>query len=37
MAADAGRAGRARHRDLADIDRGAARPSHRAHRARQGL
>ena len=37
MAADAGRAGRARHRDLADLDRGAARPSHRAHRARQGL
>ena len=37
MAADAGRAGRARHRDLADLDRGAARLSHRAHRARQGL
>ena len=37
MAADAGRAGRARHRDLADLDRGAAGLSHRAHCARQGL
>ena len=37
MAADARRAGRARHRDLADLDRGAARLSARAHRARQGL
>ena len=34
---DAGRAGRARHRDLADLDRGAGRLSHRAHGARQGL
>ncbi len=37
MAAQAGRAGRARHRDLADLHRGAARLSARAHRARQGL
>ena len=36
-AADARRAGRARHRAVADLDRGAGRLSRRAHRARQGL
>src|ERR1041384_3137073 len=37
MAADTGRAGRARHRDLADLDRGAAGLPAGAHGARQGL
>ena len=37
MAARARQAGRARRRDLADLDRGAARLPARPHRARQGL
>ena len=36
-AAEAGQVGRARHRDLADLDRGAGRLPHRAHDPRQGL
>src|SRR2546427_5958971 len=35
--AQAGRAGGARHRAVADLDRGAGGPPPRAHRARQGL
>ena len=36
-AAQERRGGRARHRDLADLDRGAGRLPHRAHHPRQGL
>src|SRR5262245_5901977 len=36
-AAQARPSGRARHRDLADLDRGAGRPPRRPHRPRQGL